>query len=149
MNDALLSTVQTWPCGTVFVRGTRAYLSAEQWDAPYDSSNTRLHMLDFTDPDHPVDHAAGATRGWGWLLGVEGDLAVVGITDAVKWSGWANDLDPLAPVGDDTIIVALRDRMLGQNPGVPTAQHDPSESTLDGSAPAGKNDVGTDGDQDI
>jgi len=83
------------------------------------------------------------------VLSVSLRSAVVGITDAVKWIGWKNGLDPLAPFGDDTIIVAIRDMMLGQNPGVPTPQHESSESGLDDSAPAGKNGIGTDGDQDI
>lgn len=50
------------------------------------------------------------------VLSVSLRTALVTITDAVKWIGWNNNLDPLDGFGDDTTIVALRDMMLGQDP---------------------------------
>jgi hypothetical protein len=47
-----------------------------------------LHQLDLTNPQQPVDRVAtDANSGWGWLLGVQGDRAIV-------TSGWG-------PVGID------------------------------------------------
>jgi hypothetical protein len=55
-----------------------------QYTAPY----VELHQLDLTNPQQPVDRVAtDPNNGWGWLLGVQGDRAVV-------TSGWG-------PVGID------------------------------------------------
>lgn len=70
--------------GNTFVRGDRAYMSAETYDANgygYSSTHVSLHALDLSNPRAPVDRASTAKAGWGWLLDVEGDRAVVS-------SGW-------------------------------------------------------------
>lgn len=68
--------------GSVFVRGNKAYLSAQEYTKNY-QGKVRLHEIDLTDPAHPVDRASESKKGWGWLLGVEGDRAIV-------MSGWAS-----------------------------------------------------------
>jgi len=73
--------------GTTFVRGNTAYLSTQRYPV-YDGKGTptqgptmNLHQIDLGNPRHPVDRVASDQRGWGWLLGVEGDRAIV-------TSGW-------------------------------------------------------------
>ncbi|HXU74627.1 MAG TPA: beta-propeller domain-containing protein [Polyangia bacterium] len=77
------TTIDGW-VGSTFVRGDRAYMSAEEYTANgygYDSTHVKLHALDLTDPRSPVDRASTAQAGWGWLLDVQGDRAIVS-------SGW-------------------------------------------------------------
>ncbi|HXU64927.1 MAG TPA: hypothetical protein VN962_24685, partial [Polyangia bacterium] len=76
--------------GTPFVRGTTAYISAQQYSDPNSGgtgSTVQLHALDLSDPSAPVDRVSQSAAGWGWLLDVQGDRAVV-------MSGWgANGVD--------------------------------------------------------
>ena len=77
------TTLDGW-VGSTFVRGQRAYMSAEQYDPNgygYDSTHVNLHAIDLTNPRAPVDRTSTAKAGWGWLLDVQGDRAVVS-------SGW-------------------------------------------------------------
>ena len=63
--------------------GTQAYLSAQRWiDTGNHAGVSRvdLHALDLSDPHHVRDRVA-SENGWGWLLAVEGDRALV-------TSGW-------------------------------------------------------------
>ncbi len=46
-------------------------------------AQVRLVELDLRDPANPVVLSTPAKAGWGWLVGVEGDRALVS-------SGWAN-----------------------------------------------------------
>jgi hypothetical protein len=72
--------------GNVFVRGDKAYMSAEDYvktpdpNAPT-KSFVKLHEIDLTNPSAPVDRASTPKDGWGWLVGVEGDRAII-------TSGW-------------------------------------------------------------
>jgi hypothetical protein len=80
---ALVSTtaVDGW-LGNVYVRSGHAYFTSQSYTGYYyDNASLRLHALDLTVPAHPVDRAGVATTGWGWLLGVEGDRAVVTSND--------------------------------------------------------------------
>ncbi len=73
--------------GSTFVRGTTAYMSAQRYpdpNAPDAVPVVDLHAIDLGDPTHPVDRVASAATGWGWLLDVEGDAALV-------TSGWGPD----------------------------------------------------------
>ncbi|MGZ3428576.1 MAG: hypothetical protein ACXVCV_18110, partial [Polyangia bacterium] len=83
------TTLDGW-VGSTFVRGQRAYMSAELYDPNgygYGSTHVSLHAIDLTNPRNPVDRASTAKKGWGWLLDVQGDRAVVS-------SGWgANGVD--------------------------------------------------------
>ena len=76
------TTLDGW-VGSTFIRGSKAYLSAQQYDANggYGTSHVNLHAIDLSKPTAPVDHVASGHKGWGWLLGVEGDRAIVS-------SGW-------------------------------------------------------------
>lgn len=80
----LLSSVSVdgW-VGNVFVSGHTAYMSAQlyDWDATSGDPQVKLHAVDVSDPDSAVDHVASGKDGWGWLLGVTGDRALV-------TSGW-------------------------------------------------------------
>ena len=82
------TSISGWT-GDVFVRGNTAYLSAQEYDpnGPWGGTSTvKLHQIDITDPKHPADSSSAAKSGWGWLLDVEGDRAIV-------TSGWGNGLD--------------------------------------------------------
>ncbi len=77
------TTLDGW-VGSTFVRGQRAYMSAELYDPSgygYSSTHVSLHAIDLTNPRSPVDRSSTAKAGWGWLLDVQGDRAVVS-------SGW-------------------------------------------------------------
>jgi hypothetical protein len=65
--------------GNTFVRGDKAYMSSVDYGQT--SSNVRLVELDLKNPQQPLVLTAAATQGWGWLVGVEGDRALVS-------SGW-------------------------------------------------------------
>ena len=71
--------------GNTFVRGNKAYMSVQQYtDDTWSKSFVRLWQLDMTDPRAIKTLASKAEKGWGWLLGVEGDRALV-------TSGWGSD----------------------------------------------------------
>ncbi len=84
--------------GNVFVRGNKAYMSAQEYTQPNGSnpngsSTVKLHELDLTDPKKPVVHTSAPKDGWGWLVDVEGDRAII-------TSGWGQvglDIYKLAP----------------------------------------------------
>jgi hypothetical protein len=76
------TTIHGW-VGSTFVRGTQAYVSAQQFTQDGNnggSSRVDLHAIDLTNPAHPRDRIA-SDQGWGWLLSVVGDRALV-------TSGW-------------------------------------------------------------
>jgi hypothetical protein len=79
------TTLDGWVGGT-FVRGNKAYLSAQQYDnhGSNSSSHVNLHAIDLSNPSAPVDRVSSDQRGWGWLLDVEGDRAIVS-------SGWGQN----------------------------------------------------------
>jgi hypothetical protein len=71
--------------GNVFVRGSRAYFSAQVY-LPNDTGGVsvqRLYEADLGDAAHPALHESTPTEGWGWLVAVEGDRAFVR-------SGWGD-----------------------------------------------------------
>ncbi|HXJ23820.1 MAG TPA: beta-propeller domain-containing protein [Polyangia bacterium] len=79
------TTLDGW-VGTTFVRGSTAYLSAQQYtasDGGYNST-VQLHAIDLSDPAAPVDRASQSADGWGWLLDIQGDRAVI-------TSGWGQN----------------------------------------------------------
>jgi hypothetical protein len=70
--------------GNVYVRGNTAYFSVQEWQtSDAGSANVRLYQVDLSDAQNPVVLPSKQAKGWGWLLGVEGDRAFV-------TSGWAN-----------------------------------------------------------
>ncbi len=72
--------------GNVIVRGTTAYVSTEIYPDDYqpNTPNLELHQIDLSNPSAPVDRVASGPNGWGWLIDVEGDRALV-------TSGWGYD----------------------------------------------------------
>lgn len=82
------TTIDGW-VGNVFVRNDKAYMSAERYvdtgmpGSPANGPRVSLHELDLTDPHAPVDRVSTEKNGWGWLLGVEGDRAII-------TSGWGS-----------------------------------------------------------
>jgi hypothetical protein len=99
------TTIDGW-VGSTFVRGTQAYLSAQRW---IDTGNGRghsrvdLHALDLSNPNRVRDRVV-SDSGWGWLLAVEGDRALV---TSGWWGEQAIDVyqlrDGRAPTFDQTI----------------------------------------------
>jgi hypothetical protein len=75
--------------GNVFVQNDTAVMSAETYVDPtssYDPNagpRVSLHQIDMTNPAALADHATTPEKGWGWLLGVQGDRAIL-------TSGWGN-----------------------------------------------------------
>jgi hypothetical protein len=92
--------------GSTFVRGTQAYLSAQKWIETGDDTGhplVELHAIDLHNPAEPHDRIA-SENGWGWLLAVEGDRALV---TSGWWGEQAIDVyqlrDGRAPSFDQTI----------------------------------------------
>jgi hypothetical protein len=69
--------------GATFVSGNTAYLSAQIYDSNYENATTYLHALDLSDPTAPHDLQTTGKHGWGWLLGLAGDRAIL-------QSGWGS-----------------------------------------------------------
>jgi hypothetical protein len=83
--------------GNVFVRGTTAYMSTQKVVTTYVPNSMQpgieLHQIDLSNPAHPIDRVASGQQGWGWLVEVQGDRALV-------TSGWGNqglDIYRLSP----------------------------------------------------
>ncbi len=71
--------------GNTFVRGDKAYMSVQQYlDDTYSKSIVQLYQLNLANPRAIETRVSQAQKGWGWLLGVEGDRALV-------TSGWGGD----------------------------------------------------------
>ena len=91
--------------GTTIVQGTTAYLSTQVYSDKLQAGQAgmELHQIDLSNPARPVDRVASGNTGWGWLLSVQGNRAMV-------TSGWGSDgldvykLSPTAaPVYDQFI----------------------------------------------
>ena len=83
--------------GNVFVRGAKAYMTAQEYVQHPNGGKPvlKLHEVDLTDPRNPVDRASAPKDGWGWLVDVEGDRAIL-------TSGWGQvglDIYRLTPGG--------------------------------------------------
>jgi hypothetical protein len=72
--------------GNVIVRGTTAYMTAQVYSDKQKAGqpDMDLHQIDLSNPKAPVDRVASGPGGWGWLLDVQGDRAMV-------TSGWGED----------------------------------------------------------
>jgi hypothetical protein len=95
--------------GNVFIQNSTAYASTEQYIEPGGSypdgtSIVNLHQIDLSNPSALVDHATTPVAGWGWLLGVQGDRAIL-------TSGWGDegvDIYKLAPNATPTFDQFVR-----------------------------------------
>ncbi|MGZ3423428.1 MAG: beta-propeller domain-containing protein [Polyangiales bacterium] len=99
------TTIDGW-VGQVVVQGNKAYASAEHYYDPgmtYSGPRVQLHEIDITDPKSPIDRASTEKKGWGWLLGVVGDRAII----TSGWSGAGIDIyklsDGAPPVFDEFV----------------------------------------------
>lgn len=96
--------------GNTFVVGKTAYMSSEiySWNNPSQTQPViSLHAIDVSDPSHPVDRVASeASHGWGWLLQVQGDRALV----TSGWSGGGLDIYRLHPDHAPTFEQTVRTR---------------------------------------
>ena len=72
--------------GNVIVRGTTAYMTSQVYADKLRAGQPamELHQIDLSNPKAPVDRVATGPGGWGWLLDVQGDRAMV-------TSGWGQD----------------------------------------------------------
>jgi hypothetical protein len=72
--------------GNVIVRGTTAYATAQIYADKQVSGQPiqDFHQIDLSNPSKPLDRIASGPSGWGWLLDVQGDRAMV-------TSGWGSD----------------------------------------------------------
>lgn len=83
------TTLDGW-VGNVFLSddGNTAYTSTQRYVYVDNEPSTELHQIGLSDPTHPVDQVASGPKGWGWLVGVNGNRMLV-------TSGWGdgNGLD--------------------------------------------------------
>ena len=80
--------------GNVVVRGDTAYTTTQFYTYPTSGPTMELHQIDLTDPMHPVDGVASDPHvGWGWLLDVQGDRALV----ESGWGSYGLDVYRLSP----------------------------------------------------
>jgi hypothetical protein len=81
----LLSSTQLdgW-VGNVIVRDNTAYTTTEFYNYSGTGPSMELHQIDVSNPSAPVDRVTSGATGWGWLLDVQGDRALV-------MSGWGSD----------------------------------------------------------
>ena len=100
------STIIDGYVGQVFVQGNKAYASAQRYTYAgdtYKGPRVQLHEIDITNPKAPVDRVSTEKAGWGWLLGVTGDRAVL----TSGWGGSGVDIYKLsattAPVFDQFV----------------------------------------------
>ena len=102
------TTVDGW-VGSTFVSGRSAYLSSQRWVQTGNNtgySRVDLHAIDLSNPNHLRDHVV-TDRGWGWLLAVEGDRALV---TSGWWGEQAIDVYQLHDGGAPTFEQTIRTR---------------------------------------
>lgn len=94
--------------GNFIVRGKKAYTTLEQVTQDnggyYSRYKRHLLEIDLSNPVSPVLKKSEAKRGWGWLLDVEGDRALM----TSGWSGRSLDVYKLgegAPAFDQTLQI--------------------------------------------
>jgi hypothetical protein len=97
--------------GNVIVQNDIAYTSVQEYDwmntqngGVYTPPYMELHQIDLTNPQAPVDRVStNRDDGWGWLLAVQGDRAVV----TSGWGPMGLDIYKLsttsAPVFDQSV----------------------------------------------
>jgi hypothetical protein len=93
--------------GSTFVRGDKAYMSVEHYvDDQYTRPTVQLYQLNLKNPGAVVVNVSQAQKGWGWLLGVEGDRALV-------TSGWGGDGIDIYKLSDGAPVFDQFSRTLG------------------------------------
>jgi hypothetical protein len=87
--------------GNVIVQNDIAYASVQEYDwmltqngGTYTQPYVELHQVNLTNPQKPVDYVGTNQKdGWGWLLAVQGDRAVV----TSGWGPMGFDIYKLSP----------------------------------------------------
>jgi hypothetical protein len=105
--------------GNVFVQGNVAYASVQEYDwmitqngGTYEQPYMELHQIDLTNPASPIDQATTSrTDGWGWLLAVQGNVAVV----TSGWGPMGFDIYTLNPSSPPTFQQSVRALGWGAN----------------------------------
>jgi hypothetical protein len=92
--------------GNTFVRGNIAYFTAQTYDSSTLTTSLSLYQVDLTRPTAPVVLPSQPAKGWGWLLGVEGDRAFV----TSGWGGAGIDVFRLSPGAAPTFDRFVRTR---------------------------------------
>ena len=105
--------------GNTFVRGNKAYMSVQQWveGSNYSQSYVRLLQLDISQPKSLVPTISKAEKGWGWLLGVEGDRASGDLGVGRRWARHLQALGSrsrIRPDGADARVGLFVDGAAGQ-----------------------------------
>src|SRR5262249_23112376 len=95
--------------GSTFIVGTQAYLSAQEYRQD-GSGIVDLHAIDLSNPSNPRRPIA-SEHGWGWLLGVAGDRALV----TSGWAGGAIDVYQLRTGGAPRFEQTVRTNGWGVN----------------------------------
>jgi hypothetical protein len=79
-----IAQIPGWVGTTQFANG-HAYMSVQHYSEPnYNGPAVQLYQIDLGDPNHPIARSSTDRQGWGWLLGIQGDRALV-------TSGWGNE----------------------------------------------------------
>jgi hypothetical protein len=105
--------------GNVIVQNDVAYTSVQEYDwlntpngGVYTQPYVELHQIDLSNPVSPVDRiSTNPDQGWGWLLAVQGDRAVV-------TSGWGPvgfDIYKLSPTAAPVFDQSVRTLGWGAN----------------------------------
>jgi hypothetical protein len=98
-------TLDGYP-GSVFQQGNTLYTSVEVYSQNDYSGTVELHQIDMSNPSQPTDYVSSGSSGWGWLLGVVGDRALV----TSGWGGQGIDVYKLhshaAPVYDQFLLAS-------------------------------------------
>jgi hypothetical protein len=119
-NKAVLQSSLAIPgnVGNTFVRGSKAYMSVQQYlDSEYRKSTVKLYQLDLANPRSVTVRTSEQKKGWGWLLGVEGDRALV-------TSGWGSSGLDIYKLSDADPQYDQFVRTLGYYPGASSRQGD-------------------------
>jgi hypothetical protein len=95
-DKAILQSIVEIPgwVGATYFANNHAYMSVEHYAQPdYTGPQVQLYQLNLRDPQRPTAQIS-TKDGWGWLLGIEGDRALV-------TSGWGSDGVDIYRLSDD------------------------------------------------
>ncbi len=98
--------------GNVIVQNDIAYTSVQEYDwmntsngGTYTPPYVELHQINLTNPTAPVDRiSTSKDNGWGWLLAVQGDRAVV----TSGWGPMGFDIYKLSPTSAPVFDQSVR-----------------------------------------
>ena len=105
--------------GNVIVQNDIAYTSVQEYDwmntpngTVYTPPYMELHQIDLSNPSKPVDRVSTDRKnGWGWLLAVQGNAAVV----TSGWGSMGFDIFTLSPTAAPAFQQSVRTLGWGAN----------------------------------